>query len=200
MNRLRNPGPGDVDPLDVVAQPLLQLLGQRGRDLARRLPLRRARAASRRSSSSRRTRAWRPSALEARALADARRRRTVGESGPRPVLVVVRLAGEDLVRPVELLEQHDARELVRQRHRARTRASCRSAPARARAGRRRRSRGRGPPGGAPRAIRRAARRRTPSRRLSSSTTWARSGIRPATLASSRSSTSSSRAWPASSFW
>ena len=36
----------------------------------------------------------------------------VGES------VVVGLAGEDLVRPVELLEEHDARELVGEGHRA----------------------------------------------------------------------------------
>src|SRR5215207_544270 len=32
--------------------------------------------------------------------------------------MMVRLAGEDLVRPVELLDQHHARELVRERHRA----------------------------------------------------------------------------------
>src|SRR5918994_646843 len=33
-----------------------------------------------------------------------------------PLLIVIRLAGQDLVGPVELLEQHDAGELVGQRH------------------------------------------------------------------------------------
>ena len=52
--------------------------------------------------------------------ANERARRRRGEAGGArgsPASVVVGLAGEDLVAAVELLEQHDARELVRQRHR-----------------------------------------------------------------------------------
>ena len=37
MNRLRKPGPGDLDPLDRVAQPLAERLAQPLGDLPRRL-------------------------------------------------------------------------------------------------------------------------------------------------------------------
>ena len=67
--------------------------------------------------------------------------------------VVVGLAGEDLVRAVELLEQHDARELVRQRHRAERERVRRRRRAPGRTGRRRRSTGRSP------LIRRSSRKR-----------------------------------------
>ena len=122
-------GPGDLDAVDRVAQPLgtaRRRAARRSRAAARPA---RARAASPRWSSSRRSR---PSSgapgVGARARARAcrcagrrrrpRRRRAARRAGRSGTSVMVGLAGEDLVGPEELLEQHDPGELVRERHRA----------------------------------------------------------------------------------
>ena len=77
--------------------------------------------------------------------------------------MMVRLAGEDLVRPVELLEQHHARELVRERHRPEREPLVAALELESRTGRRRRSRRRARPGAAPRASARTPASRTSAR-------------------------------------
>ena len=70
--------------------------------------------------------------------------------------MMVRLAGQDLVGAEELLEQHDAGQQVRQRHRPERQPVVGPLAARCRRRRRSRSTRRGPPGGAPRASPRSA--------------------------------------------
>ena len=153
----------------------------------------RGRAAARRASGSARRFEWLASASPG--LADRTRR--------LPGSVMVRLAGQDLVRAKQLLEQDHPRELVRERDGSERQACCRRAPARPRSS----------PNGPPTTNARSARdmRRSaissasasldsafPSR--SSAQTWAPPGTRRriAWSSPSPSSTCSRRAWRPSS--
>ena len=199
---MRKPGPGDLDALDPLAEPVAAA----PRRAARRSP---AAAAQRRREQHRGVRRVvaeagllralerRPPTAVAAAVAqlgggglDGGAELVQGSHGSK----MVRLARQDLVRPVQLLEQHDARELVRERHRAEGEPLVGRASARCRTGRRSRSRRRGRPAGAPRASARTPPRRTRRPPGRAATRWLRSGIRRSTCSSSRTSTTSTRAW------
>ena len=119
-------GAGDLDVVDLRAQAWPAARRRASRRSRAAAPSGRARAASRRWSRSRRSRpssgarasgallgAGPPLRSSAAAASTAERRSSIGVTS-----VMVGLAGEDLVGAEELLEQHDPRELVRERHRA----------------------------------------------------------------------------------